>query len=609
MNKPSTIGVALALVLFIPGILAPTTEAKPNDLNRATLSGWFSVIWGDGGPGSDTGSQEYLLTDDHGQPTQLLLSDELTQPLGGILALNQKRVVIEGAWIPVSAQGAGTPVLQAQSIRLDEQPRPAPAADYRVAGPQPWLSILCKFSDVAAEPEPLPYFQAMYGAPYPGLDHYWRELSYNTINTAGSGAVGWFRLPHPRSYYVYNARLDYMRAANDCAAVADPFVYFPSYVGINLMFNADLDGKAWGGNMYMTLDGVFRSWRMTWEPPWGYQNIGAIEHEMGHGFGMPHSSGAYGQTYDNQWDVMSDIWSSCYRGGVNHGDLVYGCTGQHTIALHKDYVSWIPANRKLVATSASRTTITLERLALPAAEGYLMARIPIQGSSIRFYTLEARRLIGYDNYNPIPGDAVVIHNVDMTRERPAYVVDIDGNGNTGDAGAMWLPGETLTDAGNGIQVCVNSMTATGFIVTIGLGVPADCSFQPDYASSILQADPGQPQAGQRVTLVTRLINWGGTSAQGVVVTSTIPNSTTLVVESAATTQGTVAGSGPLIFNVGTMAYNQPVTLSLSVTVSTLIISPTVLSGPVTIAWTGGSLVRAHSFIVNGRTVYLPVILQ
>jgi uncharacterized repeat protein (TIGR01451 family) len=240
---------------------------------------------------------------------------------------------------------------------------------------------------------------------------------------------------------------------------------------------------------------------------------------------------------------------------------------------------------------------------------YLMAQIPIAGSSTRFYTVEARRLAGYDSHNPIPGEAVVIHEVDTTRERPAYVVDVDNNGDTGDAGAMWLPGEVFSSTTNGITVCVNSATSTGFIVTIGQGAPANCSFQADLSFSALQTSPAKPQAGQRITLTTRLINWGGASAPGVTVTSTILNDTALVPGSATTSQGAVTGSGPLVFNVGTMAYNQPVTLTFGVTVSTQITSPTMLSGPVSIAWTGGSLARTHTALVNGLDVYLPVVLR
>ena len=68
-------------------------------------------------------------------------------------------------------------------------------------------------------------------------------------------------------------------------------MYFPSFIGINLMFNDDLDCCAWGGTTTLSLDGQSRTYRMTWLPPWGYENQGPVAHEMGHGFGLPHSSG------------------------------------------------------------------------------------------------------------------------------------------------------------------------------------------------------------------------------------------------------------------------------------------------------------------------------
>ena len=133
-------------------------------------------------------------------------------------------------------------------------------------------------------------------------------------------------------------------AAADCTAAANADINFANYPGgINLMFNGELDGYAWGGSQYMTLDGVSKLWPITWEPPWGYSNIAVIAHEMGHAFGLPHSSGAYGQTYDNQWDIMSDTWSNCFRST----DITYGCLGQHTIAAHKDLLGWIPAGAKI----------------------------------------------------------------------------------------------------------------------------------------------------------------------------------------------------------------------------------------------------------------------
>jgi hypothetical protein len=265
------------------------------------------------------------------------------------------------------------------------------------------------------------------------------------------------------------------RLFNDCTAIHDASVYFPNFVGINLMFNDLLDCCAWGGSWYATLDGVTKTYRVTWEPPWGYGNQGVMAHEMGHGWGWPHSSGAYGATYDSNWDVMSDLWHTCPP-----YDPTYGCVGQGTISYHKDLAAWIPSARKFVPPLNSVTTIEIDRLNQPGSStNYLMARIPIPGSS-QFYTVEARRFIGYDG--KVPAEAIVIHHVDATRANHAWVVDADGNldgacvipqddanCDPDDAGAQWTPGETYTDAANAIQIRVNAITATGFSVTITYG--------------------------------------------------------------------------------------------------------------------------------------------
>lgn len=456
--KPQILPFTLIVTMLIGGLFIPSNSVQASSApisKTDEISGLFSIIWGDSQDGANTAIQYFLNTDD-GSAIPLSIGEELAQPYGGILALNGKRITVNGAWT-LAAQSELSE-FQVTAI-LSPATRNEADASTMVNGSQPWVTIMCKFSDSAVEPQSLAYFQGMYNNSWPGLDHFWREASYNIINIQGSAATGWYTLPQPRSYYVYNGALNFGRAASDCTQMADASTYYPSYVGINLMFNEELDGFAWGGTQYMTLDGVAKNWRMTWEPPWGYSNITVIAHEMGHGFGLPHSSGNYGKTYDNQWDVMSDTWTNC----PNSSNPTYGCLSQHTISYHKDILGWIPANQKFTYLGGS-ATITLEQLAVPQSGNYLMAQIPIGGSSTHFYTVEVRKKAGYDVQ--LPGQAVIIHEVDTTRIAPAHVVDPDLNGNTGDSGAMWVVGETFTNLTNGISVSISSATATGYQVTI-----------------------------------------------------------------------------------------------------------------------------------------------
>ncbi|MDO9302980.1 MAG: hypothetical protein Q7T89_16450, partial [Anaerolineales bacterium] len=283
---------AFFLMLLTVSTLQPVS-AQGEEL--LTVSGWFNVVWGDARNGIPL-PPIYTLTDDNGQKSTLLINEESAALPAGILYLDRQHVTIQGAQDLSALTDDGTTVIQVEAITLDDADVSAlsEVEALAVTGNQPFVSIMCKFADVSGEPKNLSYFQGMYGSSYPGLDHYWREVSYDAINIQGSNAYGWYTLPQPRSYYVYSGIFNFDRATTDCIGKANSDVNFSNFTGINLMFNEELNGYAWGGSRYMTLDGITKSWPITWEPPWGYGNSGVISHEMGHAFGLPHSSGNYG---------------------------------------------------------------------------------------------------------------------------------------------------------------------------------------------------------------------------------------------------------------------------------------------------------------------------
>ena len=454
------------------GVLGGVWSPGPAIGQVTARVGTLTVQWGDGPPGSGLAlPPRFTLTEDQGGRTPLEIDEVHLRSLGGPLALNGRRVTVRGTFAAARSVAAGSAALWVNSLRVEgastaggDTSGPAASAAL-VSGAHPWVTILCRFADSAGTtPAPSSYFEGLMGAEHPGMNHYWQEQSYGTANIDGSLVVGWFTLPRTRAQYFAGGSFDVWLALDDCTQVADSSVFFPSFDGVNLMFNETLDCCAWGGSGTLTRDGQVRVYRVTWLPPWGWQDHDVVGHEMGHGFGLPHSSGPYAATYDSRWDVMSG------GGQCQPAHPTYGCLGVHTISFHKDLLGWVSPSHRYVPDAASSQTITLEPLSGPVSgSGYHLARIPIGTGDLTFYTVEARRFIGYDSQ--VPGEAVVIHDVNTAvGGRRARVVDGDtGNTNPNDAGSMWLPGETFTDAARAVSVQVNASTAMGFQVTITVG--------------------------------------------------------------------------------------------------------------------------------------------
>lgn len=502
----------IVLVLLLGTYLTP---AYAQD-NVVELSGRFSVIWGDSQDGQSI--MICTLTDKEGQQTLLQVSETVANKLGGVLQFNRKDVIVKGT-LGTASDNAGPSisttrpraVLKAISISLapspeSQAPTISDATALAVSGSHPWVTIMCQFSDIAAQPHDRAYFLGMYSDTRPGLNHYWKELSFNTADVTGStvAGTGWYtintRATYNPDYCGANNGADLTALFNACTAAADAAVDFSLYSGINLMFNADFDcGWAWGGVRYATLDGVTKTWSVTWEPPWGYADVSVISHEMGHGFGLPHST-AYGDgVYDNPWDVMSQ--DRYNRAAAT--DPTYGCMAQHTISQYKDMLGWIPAQRKTTIATGEIRTFVVEDLAVPASSNYQIVKIPVGGSSTNFYTLEARRFSGYDS--KLPAEGVIIHKVGAGLT--TLVPDSRNRENP------WNVGEIFYGATNDIAATVTADTGTGFSVTTSSPIAKGLSW---LRQQQLANGSWQNQVGYTAMATLAFLNAGYTESDATV---------------------------------------------------------------------------------------------
>jgi M6 family metalloprotease-like protein len=461
----------LFIILFVLIVLfTPTLAHTPG----TTQEGYLSVIHWTPQPGSNAIADNlYLLTFDDGHKLQLEIARPVIEAGGGLHQLKDKRVQVtldELGVRTMQENGSRVRINAIQAIGEIALPREAQNQSL-ISGAQPWATILCEFPGdvVGHQSKAVNHFQKM----YEHLDGYWREQSFGKVNLQGSQAFGWFPLPKPQTYYFPTpgdlndtSAQTLSELASDCINAADSSVDFSSFVGINLMFNGQLNCCAWGGSDHRTIDGVTRSWRLTWNPAWSWRDVHVVAHEIGHGFGMPHANNYDNDNspYDNPWDVMSDSWYRCFEPNNPNLDTEYGCTGQHTGAYQKDSMGWFDSDRRLVATS-STGIVNLDHVAMQNAHNYQIIVIPVAGSSVR-YVVEARQNAGYDA--KVPGKAVLIYEVDESRLEPAWLVGAFNDGlsqsvtNTTDG--AWVVGETF--AGPNFMVSIVGETGDGFQVSV-----------------------------------------------------------------------------------------------------------------------------------------------
>lgn len=448
-------------LLLIALLLFSLSGASSNAASEVQLTGMLTTIWEDSR--GNCRARQYL------QRTGAPMVEVELSPGARVGGLRGPKWGIpcrlSGTWVmPRRARFRASRVLLDPSSSAPQQA----AAPAGVVGSRRYITILVRFADtVNVTPVPPPFWtDLLVGTTFPRMGHWLAEASYGQFNLLGSQTTGWYNLPNPASYYLdaTGAFRDAGELMEHAATLADPDVDFRQYDGINVVVN-QRTSVILGGGYFLNRDGVGRGYSATWlfcEP--GEHNTwqGGVAHELGHSFGLPHTSGFTQDKYTSHWDCMGS-------GGSQGLYAPYANVGVPYHGFYRDYLGWIPGGRRATVPPGGRQVLRLERLNQPVSNADpLLVVVPIYSVQGRYYTAEARRRVGYDTY--IPGEGVVIHRVDPevieTNANYSKVVDSDGNGDPNDAGAIWTPGETFRDPSAGISITVESADSSGYVLTV-----------------------------------------------------------------------------------------------------------------------------------------------
>jgi len=310
-------------------------------------------------------------------------------------------------------------------------PSPLSGQTAQLTGPQNYVTLLNKFTDIGAEPHSSSWFNSMiYGGTGSTVNTYFQEDSYGLISYAGA-VFGWSYLSTyartysglvnhgaaDRSHFLTGGSTGTCGPSDDgscledilqhAVATFDPSVNFATYAqGINLELNANIGCCAWGtiGNWNVYTNEGYLSRGIVWMPPWA-QTVGIHGHENGHALGWIHS----GLNYDDVWSQMSGGTSySCPYSPVY---TVNGCPS-HSHGQEKEQLGWIPITRIVSVPSESQSAVGLWQLETSTI-GAMLIKVQIPCSMVPWSTggtctlyIETRMFYGYDNQ--LPGQGVII---------------------------------------------------------------------------------------------------------------------------------------------------------------------------------------------------------
>lgn len=377
-----------------------------------------------------------------------------------------------------------------------------------VLGTRSAIVLLVDFSDAPATQTQAHYQDMLFseGTYATGsMRDFFREASYGKLDVVGqvSGeggpTDGWYRAPHPKSYYT-NGNYgfgDYpenaQRLVEDILELADPHVDFSG-------FDNDGDGVVEALVLICAGSGAEQTGDVDdlWSHKWGIQpqnrdgkqistyfmapedgRVGVMAHELGHLLmGWPDLYDTdYSSAGTGRWDLMA--------GGSWNGA---GDTPAHPSAWCKARAGWVDPT---VVWESSQSVVIP-----PYASNDVVYKLPVGSeSSSEYYLVSNRQQTAFDA--ELPGAGLIIEHIDDTKnnntDEDNYLVDIeqaDGqrdlnlNANKGDATDPYPTGgndafaAATTPSSNGYDGSDSGVSVTN-IVRAGDNIEVDLSVGED----------------------------------------------------------------------------------------------------------------------------------
>jgi M6 family metalloprotease-like protein len=263
----------------------------------------------------------------------------------------------------------------------------------------PWAFVLFKFSDDNSEPNPREFYEKLFtevGRGTHNIVDYWESVSHSHVDLSGSQVIGWVTIDQTIQQWradqaqlgmditsleqlkanqaeqglidmaqanvqagFKKLRYDVMQQVKQAASNAD--FDLTKYYGIVAVSNVTFD--LWG-----TLHEALISGAMT--------DLSGLAHEMGHGYGLPHSMDTRYIDYTDWWDVMS--YGACAMTSFPDYGLFTSQCGPVLNAANMERLGWLDPSRIFVWNrdiGNGHQTIQLTALTSPDRPGFLAAKI------------------------------------------------------------------------------------------------------------------------------------------------------------------------------------------------------------------------------------------